>query len=204
MKKLLVLATLLFGFTNIYAQEGGETLIEDEYTALLAKNTLFAEAEVVNGMVYSLNFDRIIIAKPAFKLSTTAGAGVSSLAFDGDIDPVVTIHVNGLLGKSSHRLEVGVGVLAAIGDQYTEESEGYITENGTQVWKFTPAREHTSLHLTGRLGYRFQRETGGLFLRAGIMPSYALYTIAEDVKLQLGGTIGIGYTFKNKPKTVKE
>lgn len=199
MKKAFLLFALLLGAVSLYAQEGGETDVVDEYTGKLAKNTLFVEGDI-NGIVYSLNYDRIIIAKPKLKIAFTGGLGLSESAFadSSDIDPVVNISVSTLLGKSDHKLEFGVGVLTAIGDHFTPESHGYYTEDSTYISKYTPARENTSLHLTARIGYRYQRETGGLFFRVGFMPSYALYTLAEDIKPRWGATIGVGYTFKNK------
>lgn len=213
MKKTLLWISLLLGFANVYAQEGGEVSLEDEYTAKLAKNSIFVEAELLDGRFYTLNLDRIIIAKPKYKISTSIGGGISSSIFasdsssvsnkdttnHGSLDPAINLSLNALFGNGRHKLETSLGILAGIGDYDTNESFETVTENNVQVVKYTPAREHTSLYITGRIGYRFQSDVGGLFLRVGVLPFISLYAQEGSFKTHLGGTVGIGYTLKNKP-----
>jgi hypothetical protein len=211
-KTFFLLLCLLAAFANIYAQEGGEVPLEDEYTAKLAKNSFFVEAELLDGRFYTLNFDRIIIAKPKYKISTSIGGGISASLFasdsssvtdrdttnHGSLDPAINLSLNALFGGKRHKLETSLGILAGIGDYDTKSSIQTVTENNVQVVKYIPAREHTSLYITGRVGYRFQSDNGGLFIRVGVLPFVSLYAQQGSFKTYLGGTVGIGYTFKNK------
>lgn len=169
-------------------------------SVMVQTNTVFAEVGN-NGSLYSLNFDHIVVATPAFALTTKVGVG-ATVPSKNDIDPTLSLEVNGLFGKTNHRLETSIGTLVGFGFEQTEASMNGETAQGTKVVKYTPEKEYTTLNLTARVGYRYQNPNGGLFFRAGITPIATVYSKTGNFGMNLAGAVGLGYTFKQKRSVV--
>ncbi len=193
MKNFLLVAVAIFASVSAMAQAGGE-LATNFYP--VQRNTIFAEASVV-GAQYSLNYDFIVISRQSLKISTGAGAGITSFS---DAHPLISFGLNALIGKSAHRFETGVGINTVINETTVEAQPNLTTESGTQAWQFTSDQHYTNMYACARVGYRYQKDAGGLFLRAGFTPMLPVYTHG-DTGIKLGGTVGIGYTFGAKNKT---
>ena len=115
-------------------------------------NTLFIEAGG-NAVLYSLNYDRIILNNKLFKISCRGGVEYLPSFIFGSVKSefAFPVEVNFLFGKDEKFIECGAGV--ALG----YEIFNYLTD---QPW---------GLAITGRIGYRLQKQNG-FFFRAGFVP----------------------------------
>ncbi|MBL7785199.1 MAG: hypothetical protein JNM36_04790 [Chitinophagales bacterium] len=209
MKNLVLTIALVFVTFTAFAQSTVNTVIPATVTptttvatdsVMVQTNTVFAEVGN-NGSLYSLNFDHIVFATPAFALTTKVGVG-ATVPSKNDIDPTLSLEVNALFGKTNHRLETSIGTLVGFGFEQTEASLNGETAQGTKVVKYTPEKEYTTLNLTARVGYRYQNPNGGLFFRAGITPIATVYSKTGNFGMNLAGAVGLGYTFKQKRSVV--
>jgi hypothetical protein len=111
----------------------------------------------------------------------------------------VPVSYNWLLGKKSHHLELGLGITGL----YAQPSHSATTTN-------------FYTYLTPKIGYRYQRPTGGLFFKATATPMIDLLSVNTNkidgfnqrIFSTLGNVAGlnygifpwpgasIGYTFK--------
>lgn len=186
----------------------------------IAKYTIFAEAGS-NGSLYSVNYDQILFATPRLKVSAQIGVGTSKNAFKGDVDPFIPLGFNVLLGAKKHHIETGIGAMAAFGFDETdfrlnnleentsnttpahgggnsEEVQPTTSSNGVTVWQVQVARENVSFFTTAKIGYRYQRPEGGLFVRAAASPIINVYNKSGKIDPSIGFNVGVGYTFKSK------
>lgn len=115
-------------------------------------NSLFFELGG-NGLVYSINYDRLLTDH----LSVRGGIGIFSIddSFGEGVDVTsIPLLVNYLVGNGNNHLELGIGVLILTGSidigSFSDTDSGAIG--------------------TGVLGYRHQKQDGGLFFKAGITP----------------------------------
>lgn len=209
MKNLVLTIALVFVTFTAFAQSTVNTVIPATVTptttvatdsVMVQTNTVFAEVGN-NGSLYSLNFDHIVFATPAFALTTKVGVG-ATVPSKNDIDPTLSLEVNALFGNTNHRLETSIGTLVGFGFEQTEASLNGETAQGTKVVKYTPEKEYTTLNLTARVGYRYQNPNGGLFFRAGITPIATVYSKTGNFGMNLAGAVGLGYTFKQKRSVV--
>jgi opacity protein-like surface antigen len=121
-----------------------------------------------NGIIYSVNYDR------RFNNTWTGRAGfmvISAQATDTDTGDrvdvslgVFPVMINALLGRGTHRLELGVGPLFAAGGGQIENADV------GQVEEFSGAG---LAGVTGTFGYRRQPLDGGFLFRAGLVPFYS-------------------------------
>ena len=218
MKKLILMAVCLLCFAMIITQAQAQTnpstsqsFTQKKYietqpdsiviqTISMKRNTVFAEM-ANNGNLYSLNFDKILFSTANLKFSSTIGFGVSTAIFNGDTDPFIPLHLNIMYGKK-HHIEANVGVAAAFGFEESEESWVYRVGSHSEIVQYQRPREFMTLHLGGGLAYRYQQEEGGLFVRAGFRPSFAVYSKYNQLKPEWGTHIALGYTLKQKKSTV--
>jgi hypothetical protein len=193
LKKYILLA--LFGLLTMvqhkaFAQEETESKAE----VFTAKNSAFAEFWGNSGG-YSLNYGRIFYQKNALKLATSAGFSLLFESEDeplhsGYIVPAFTAELSSFYGKSKHNLELGLGFNTSYQKSYAFDEDFPNNIRETPYW-------HKSL--VPRLGYRYQKPTGGLFFRASYTPSVAFSSIedSEDgnsfVPFGIGVSIGISF-----------
>lgn len=153
----------------------------------VAKNAVFI-AGIDNGSVICINYDRIFLANPDFKMSFRLGAGY----FPSDIVKSIfpdkksgAVEVNFLFG-SGHYFEIGTGVAYCYA---LRACSGCLPNSYVSSTIFS----------TFRVGYRFQRKPKGLFLRFGLGPMIPLYEFSWQYKNdplykydKYAGFIGIG------------
>ncbi|MFQ5652595.1 MAG: hypothetical protein ACE5IY_21895 [bacterium] len=137
------------------------------------RNSVYIEL-LGNGLLYSINYDRMF--------SESVGGRIGIMYFgaaevDGDEDvnlTVVPVMANYLVGKGTHRLELGLGALLVFAARDFDEKGGAVDEQGVAG--------------TATVGYRFQPLNGGFLFRAGVTP------IFSD-KVSLWGGLSLGYGF---------
>lgn len=147
---LCLLVVLLLGTSHVKAQHELEPV---------RKHTIFLELGG-NGGFYSINYDRIMLTKESWKLAGRAGA----MFYRSESDHLqsksstwfaVPLEVSYLRGRSNHLLELGVGV--------TPLYHAYATLESSHV-------KEVRLLPVARIGYRYQRNEGGMFYKAGFTP----------------------------------
>ena len=143
-------------------------------------NTIYFEL-LGNGLVYSLNYDRMVTDK----ISVRAGYGgltvsqVSStpgVLFEDIKITLIPVLANYLRGEGSHKLEVGGGIVLITVD-YTGSMEDLDFKIGAEGSVFT-----------GNVGYRYQKPEGGFFFKASLCPFFG-----ETMVTSVG--LGLGYSF---------
>lgn len=133
-----------------------------------------------NALVYSLNYDRILLQTPHYKGSLRIGVGI--LPYPESVKEnrtwfFVPIEYNNLFGPKNHFLEVSVGTT------YTSSLQG------ANHW------------ITGRVGYRLQNMDGGFFLRTGMVLLYIPYANPQAYNFELQDvflpmpTVAWGFSF---------
>ncbi|WP_207432032.1 hypothetical protein [Sabulibacter ruber] len=178
MKKILPTLVFAFIMNSLHAQS---TTPPEK----ISRNTVFLEIGG-NSLVYSLNYDRILVNKPTFKLAGRIGGmylkNTGIIENGGYHMYSFPLELSYLHGKGNHHLEIGVGVNPSIEKQFDFDRTNY------------------SIFPLVRLGYRYQRSDGGLFFKAGFTP---IIQTRKDIKyitdspLAPWGGIAIGYTLKN-------
>ncbi|MFK7904867.1 MAG: hypothetical protein AB8B69_07075 [Chitinophagales bacterium] len=113
-----------------------------------------------------------------------------------EIDIVVPLEANLVIGQKQHKLELGLGANLLFGLEKTEEALTREGTSGIQISQYQAEQEVTSLWVFSHIAYRYQPKVDGkLFLRAGIMPTIKPYTLNEEVDFNVGLNVGLGYTF---------
>lgn len=150
------------------------------------KNSVYLEL-AGNGIIYSVNYDRIIPLSDQFKIAPRVGIELLPKRENSDYGNfIVPIELNALWAKNStckNHLEFGVGI-NLIGVKLQMINEPAPT---TKTAKVT----------TGRLGFRHQKPTGGFMYRIGLVLPVAQdnYAAIKDLKSNYFGGISLGYTF---------
>ena len=139
-----ILGSLIFLSTasQVYGQDG----------QIQPKNSLYLELGG-NALVYSINYDRVLTDD----FSARIGIGFYSFEDDfGDSASLAGIPITAhyLLGNGNSRLELGGGILVVTGKADVGSVE---TKDGAVLG-------------TGVFAYRFQKQEGGLFFKAGFTP----------------------------------
>ena len=144
--RLFIVCLLIFSNSVLKAQNNEKFF--------KATKALFLEVGG-NGIVSSLNFDKIFVQRKNYILSYRLGiASVSLISFR----PGIIGEVNFLTNNSNHHAEFGVSTLL-----YAYSSR-------------TPESPYSQINpvLIGRIGYRYQKPNGGLFFRIGFTPGISL------------------------------
>lgn len=144
------------GTFSLKAQDEEEyvTAPPRDYEKNPAKTALFIEF-LGNAGLYSLNADRIYLFREKFKMSARGGFAPHMNGIY--IEQEYVVENNFILFRNPHHLELGLGV--TMQRRYNErpgKPDDYFWENiWFSVW---------------RLGYRYQQQDDGMFLRAAITP----------------------------------
>ena len=144
-------------------------------------NTIYIEL-LGNGLLYSLNYDRMVTDKISVRAGygglTVSNSTVSSgVIVTEDIKiTLIPVLANYLRGEGNHKLEIGGGIVLVSLDY---------TGNVADV-DFSLAADGAIP--TGNLGYRYQKSEGGFFFKASLCPFFA-----ETMVTSVG--LGFGYSF---------
>ena len=162
MKKFVMTALLAL------AASAGSAAAQDRVMPS-APNAVYVEL-LGNGLLYSLNYDRLLTPNIAARVGVTGLAAASDSAAAGVFG--TPLMVSYLFGRGNSHLETGVGVLLVAGG--VENVEGFEDES------FSGAIG------TATIGYRYQRPGGGFVFRAGVTPFFNTNGIGPWVGLSLG------------------
>lgn len=196
MKKIILISIFsiftLFTSVTVYSQIDSTNnqdidttfLVSPDTILNLKKNTVFAEIGG-NAFIYSINYDRLFDVSNKFKISARIGIHYSHyVPFKYYKTFCIPFEISGLYSiyRSKHFIEIGSGLSYLRSyDRVTDHTEDIII-------------------LALRLGYRFQKPEGGLFIKIGFVPLYDWLVFNPDPSVPhhtwlLSGGIGIGYTF---------
>ncbi len=133
----------------------------------IAKNVINFEIGG-NALVYSLNYDRVLLQTEYYK--GTIRIGVGALPYPSSVKEnrtwiFVPIEYNNLFGPKNHFLELSLGTT------YTSSIQG------ANHW------------ITGRIGYRLQNFDTGFFLRAGIVLIYVPYANPQAYNYEIQNVV---------------
>ncbi len=140
-------------------------------TTGIRKNSVYIEFLGSSPLLYNVTYDRLFVGEGPIRLSAAVGL---QYIFDRDIDAALnsdfsmTPQLNMLFGRK-HYFEFGVGAAFPFG-------------GGGTVFPF-------------RLGYRFQKEEGGLFFKAAFTPIYFPGDGIFGSPFLPWGGLAAGYTF---------
>lgn len=145
-----------------------------------AKNVVYVEG-ATRGPVYSINYDRIF--RQGEKLAYSFRAGFS--IYDNTVS--FPVGVNFITGLHEHHAEFSLSVIPHI-----DYDVHLIGGNNTESDKY--------IFVNPAIGYRYQKQEGGIFLKAAIGPSIFLDPPSNDFwnmdpKLYAFGSIGVGISF---------
>lgn len=150
--------------------------------AFIGATSIHAQANTVyfelfgNGLVYSVNYDRMVTDN----ISVRAGYGgltVKSIETQEEAKiTMIPVLGNYLMGDGNHKLEIGGGVVMVSIDYSgnVEDIDFSIGADGAIP--------------TGNLGYRYQKPEGGLFFKASLCPFFG-----DEMVTSIG--LGLGYSF---------
>jgi len=169
MFKYFILGLFLLSQLVLQAQENS-----------IKKNTVSLEL-AGSGLFYSVNYDRLLIIDTKLRLTGNVGVWyLPQIEAFSDFNIIGgVIGFNTLIGKQKHFAELGINV-------------SYLN-----MIDFEDNMFHT-LYLPIRLGYRYQKDDGGVFLRASFMP---IISIIQDADAEFlypvtpHFALGVGYSF---------
>ena len=153
---------------------------------MFRKNTFFIEI-MGNAGTYSVNYDRLLYQSKGYKLAGRTGFSffpkknynMQSIPFELSIL---------FSGQGNHHVEIGSGLSYIKG-----------LETKDVIMGFTGSRKFVSesLCVSFRFGYRYQRQKGRLFLKAGIVPVIGIYEFEKEFSAKSHVWLGcaIGYSF---------
>lgn len=150
------------------------------------KNTVFIEI-LGNAGTYSLNYDRLLYQSKGYKLAGRLG---------------FSFFPKNTYNMQSFPLEVSV-LFSAYGNHHIEIGSGLSYIKGLEakdvIVDYTGSRKYVSesLYIPFRVGYRYQRQRGRLFLKAGVIPMIGIYEFEKEFSkkshIWLGGAVGYSF-----------
>jgi hypothetical protein len=144
--------------------------------AFLHKNSFQAEL-FGHGLLYSINYERIIVNGQRFK--TTGQLGMAYYPpSTGYIDIWIPLVFNELLSFNKHHIELGFGHI--------------FTNEAIRLFDKAVYKREWGGFLTARLGYRYQKPQGRLIVRAGFTP---IFEYRDFFEIHPSGGVSIGYSF---------
>jgi len=181
---------LLFLFPCIFVHMARSQQID---SLRIKKNTIYAEFLGMSGSACSINYDRVLakINKSSLDLSIGFGYFPQGKSWNAIYGIPINLNLSGGLGN--HDIEIGIGLTYNSG--IIQESLLYQYSGNSSPSKSISLQ---ALYCSFRLGYKYQKPTGGLFVRAGFTPLVRIKTFSafdpEGEIYPLFG-LGVGYTF---------
>ena len=170
MKKIISIIIISSLTISIYGQTS-------ETSKFNRKNSIQVETGG-HGLIYSLNYERVIFNGSSFK--TVAQAGISYYPpSTGVRDCWIPIVLNELVSFNKHHIEAGIGHV------FIREA-GRDSENNALEWFWSGV-------FTGRLGYRYQVPDRRIIFRLGFTPFLEYEN--RHYEFHPSGGITIGYSF---------
>ena len=215
-KNIIAIGSTLLCFTGINLQ----SFAQNEGTNdPVKRNTIFVEFSGQSESP-SLNIDRLFRVDKKVKASLRTGLIFNPFYISDDHLKVgIPITYNFIFGQKNHHLELGLGLTALYNNQKNITIyDKTINEFGVVKYNtLYGSQKYFSFSLQPKIGYRYQKPTGGFFFQASISPTLCSFNKAGNLKannliyapasenfrflkkndflLQMIG-LGFGYTFK--------
>lgn len=180
MKTALQLFLISLSITLLHMESNAQTENPTDYP----KNSVYLEVGG-NGVLYSINYDRLFQTPKMGKYAIRIGYGFSK-NFNNNrlIINTFPFEITGLysLKNEKHFFEVGPGI------------------TGFYRARYTTGDKLTLLLFTARIGYRYQKSDGGTLFRIGFTPLYDFYSFNPQNAIEyntwlLSAGISVGHTF---------
>lgn len=143
---------------------------QDDAQKFTARNALYLELGGSSGR-YAVNYGRIIHQKDKLKVNVSAGFALWHYTVDlgpaykrTSWHPATPVELTAFWGRSSHHLEFGIGFVP-----YWEPI-GQVEPITLEITEKTVFNAGVPL----RIGYRYQKPSGGFFFRVGYTPFFNL------------------------------
>lgn len=162
MKRAIILVLFILTTSIFFGQD-----------AYMKKRSIFFELAGSGGLG-SFNYESHFFKKKNTEFTWRAGLSIAPIDKNNGAGIVFPLMINSLVGKNSHKLELGLG-------------QGITITTKGQYFALT----------TAAIGYRYQPETKKWFYRVTYTP---LISYLIDLQIQQWGGISIGYTFNTKAK----
>jgi hypothetical protein len=165
MKKIIIQSILFFSPIISFGQENVKT-------TEIKRNSIYLEA-FGQGLYNSFSYDRLYNVDKKIKTSFTAGLTI--IPHPELLVLALPISYNYIFGQKNHHLELGIGFTAMyLREGQIDASEEYTDNNGIiEQNNFIGHTNNFYSYFTPKLGYRFQKPSGGLFLRLTLTPPFA-------------------------------
>ena len=146
-----------------------------------ARNAIYINL-ASRGPIYSVNYDRIFRQGERLDYSFNVGFSIAKNAVS------FPVGVHFITTNSDHHAEFGVTFIP-----YIEHKPALVSSAGK-------GDADKYLYINPGIGYRYQKSTGGVFLKAAVGPSVFLDPPSDDFwnmdpKLYAFGSIGVGISF---------
>lgn len=146
-----------------------------------ARNAVYADL-ASQGPIYSINYDRIFRQGERLDYSFNVGFSIAKNAVS------FPVGVHFITTNSDHHAEFGVTFIP------------YIEQKPALVGSAGKGDKDKYLYINPGVGYRYQKSSGGVFLKVLIGPSVFLDPPSDDFwkmepKLHAFGSIGVGISF---------
>jgi len=165
MKKIIIQTFVLLSPIILFGQENIKP-------TEIKRNSIYFEA-FGQGLYNSFSFDRLYHVDK--KIKTSISVGLTIIPHPELFVLGAPVSYNFLFGQKNHHLELGIGFTAMyLRKGRISASEGYVDNNGTlQTNNFVGHSNDFYSFFTPKIGYRFQKPTGGIFFRATLTPPIA-------------------------------
>jgi hypothetical protein len=165
MKKIILQSII---FLSPIASFGQENVTRTE----TKRNTIYIEA-FGQGLYNSFTFDRLYNVDK--KIKTSFSAGLTTIPHPELFVVGTPVSYNFLFGQKNHHLELGIGITPMYLRQGRIDCSESVTDaNGViQTNSFVGYQNNFYSYFTPKIGYRFQKNTGGFFFRFTFTPSVA-------------------------------
>ncbi|WP_439490000.1 hypothetical protein [Algoriphagus sp.] len=165
---------------------------QEEVQTFMARNALYVEFGGNSGP-YSINYSRIIHQKDKLKLNVSSGFSMvpNKVDFQSISNrkwlPVVPLEFSAFWGKSNHHLELGIGITSYLDRGLEMDLETFEVSDKVFFSAFIPLR----------VGYRYQKPTGGIFYRVAYTPLMQMPISGRDSWefLPIFAALSIGKSF---------
>jgi hypothetical protein len=142
---------------------------------LYAPNSIYMEL-AGNGLIYSINYDRMFTENMGGRIGVMYFPLVPSLFSSVEDLFIMPATLNFLIGSNSHKLEMGAGIIygaARLSTVFSSESES-----------------GSGLAQTITIGYRYQQRSGGFLFRIGFTP---IFRFGEEFIPWGGFSVGVSF-----------
>lgn len=164
MKKILT-----FSFIVLLGQSNAFSQTEESNRKV---NTIYGEA-FGSGLIYSVNYDRIITGDKKQPISLRIGWGAWGTS-DYSFASSIPFGAHFLIGRKSHFFDIGLGFTPFLTSYHSVNNDAIsIYENGVEkiITGKTYRRESDFFFMANpSLAYRFQASKGGLFFKVSFSP----------------------------------